>query len=288
MSLFSILGDVPTDAPVAKRWARGLRPRPSGIEIQRMIVAEPCIRRFRRLLPVFLCAALALAAIPTQGVGQSAPVVLDRVVAVVNNRAILTSDVKEEMLLSVLEPRDAERDNETPQAALQRIISRTLIRQQIREEDATSIEPTSEEVQERLTQIRRQLPVCVRENCSTGDGWKEFLTHHGLTQTRVDSYIRGRMEILRFIELRFRQGIRISQQEIDAYYRDTLEPQYQTGQAPPPLDQVAPRIEEILLQRQVNAMFGGWLDSLRKQGEVEVLDPSLETANDSLQGGTAP
>jgi peptidyl-prolyl cis-trans isomerase SurA len=286
MSLYTMLGGVPTDsnAFAARRWAW----MPSGIEIQRMLVAARCIRRFRRLLPVVLCAALGLAAIPTQGVGQTAPVVLDRVVAVVNNRAILASDVNEEMLLSVLEPRDAERDTESPQAALQRIISRTLIRQQIREEDATSIEPTSEEVQERLTQIRKQLPICVRENCSTDDGWKAFLNHHGLTQARAESYLRGRMEILRFIELRFRQGIRISQQEIDGYYRDTLEPQYQTGQTPPPLDQVAPRIEEILLQRQVNAMFGGWLDSLRKQGEVEVLDPSLETANDSLPGGTAP
>jgi len=290
MSLYTILGDMPTDsnASVARRWARMPRPMPSDIEIQHMIVAERCILRFRRSLPVFLCAALGLAAIPTQGIGQAAPVVLDRVVAVVNNRAILTSDVNEEMLLSVLEPKDEGRDNETPQAALQRIISRTLIRQQVREEDARSIEPTTEEVQERLSQIRRQLPICVRENCSTDVGWKAFLNHHGLTQARVESYLRGRMEILRFIELRFRQGIRISQQEIEEYYRDTLEPQYQTGQTAPPLDQVAPRIEEILLQRQVNAMFSGWLDSLRKQGEVEVLDPSLETANDSFQGGTAP
>jgi hypothetical protein len=39
---------------------------------------------------------------------------------------------------------------------------------------------------------------------------------------------------------------------------------------------VAPRIQEILLQRQVNALFGDWLKNLRKQGDVEVLDPSLE------------
>ena len=37
---------------------------------------------------------------------------------------------------------------------------------------------------------------------------------------------------------------------------------------------MAPRIEEILLEQQVNVMFGTWLDNLRKQGDVEVLDPA--------------
>jgi hypothetical protein len=53
------------------------------------------------------------------------------------------------------------------------------------------------------------------------------------------------------------------------------------------LDQVAPRIQEILLQQQVNAMFDGWLDSLRKQGEVEILDPSLETAGNVSKAGSS-
>jgi hypothetical protein len=208
-------------------------------------------------------------------------------VAVVNNRAILASDVHEEMLLSVLEPRGADSATEAPQAALERIISRTLIRQQIREEDAKSVIPTEEEVQTRLSQIRKLLPICVRENCSTDAGWQAFLENHGLTQARVESYLRGRMEILSFIEQRFKQGLSIPQQDVETYYHKTLVPQYQTGQAVPPLDEVAPRIEEILLQRQVNAMFGSWLDSLRKQGDVEVLDPALESPKDSAQGGAA-
>jgi hypothetical protein len=103
----------------------------------------------------------------------------------------------------------------------------------------------------------------------------------------VDSYLRGRIEILSFIEQRFKQGLSIPQQDVEAYYHNTLVPQYQTGQAVPQLDEVAPRIEEILLQRQVNAMFSSWLDSLRKQGEVEVLDPALESPEDSPQGGSA-
>jgi len=218
---------------------------------------------------------------------SSSPVVLDHVVAVVNSRAILASDVNEEMLLSVLEPRGADSATETLQGALQRIISRTLIRQQIRDEDARSIVPTKEEVQARLAELRKLLPVCARENCFTDVGWRTFLENHGLTQGHVESYLRGRIEILSFIEQRFKQGLSIPQQDIEAYYHNTLVPQYQTGQTVPSLDEVAPRIEEILLQRQVNAMFSSWLDSLRKQGDVEVLDPALESPEDSSLGGAA-
>jgi len=101
----------------------------------------------------------------------------------------------------------------------------------------------------------------------------------------VVSYLRHRLEILRFIEERFRQGIHIAPEEIDSYYRQTLIPQYKAGQAVPSLADVAPRIQEILLQRQVNALFDDWLKSLRKQGDVEVLDPALESPQIPEQPG---
>jgi hypothetical protein len=164
----------------------------------------------------------------------------------------------------------------TRKQALEQLISRALIEQQIREEDMQAADPTQAEVDARLAEVRKELPACVRENCASDAGWKTFLAAHGLTQERVTTYVRYRVEILRFIEQRFRQGIRISPQEIETYYRGTLIPQYAKGEAIPTLDKVSPRIEEILLQQQVNVLFDDWLTNLRAQGEVEVLDPALE------------
>ena len=117
------------------------------------------------------------------------------------------------------------------------------------------------------------MPACVHLNCASEEGWKAFLAAHGLTPKRVESYLRHRIQILRFIEERFRQGIRIAPEEIETYYRETLLPQYAPGEEIPPLDEVAPRIQEILLERQVNVLFDDWLKNLRRQGDVEVLDP---------------
>jgi hypothetical protein len=218
-------------------------------------------------------------------------VVLDRVVAVVNNHAILDSDLDDEIRLSVLDPGRGGLAVLTRKTALEQLIGRALIQEQIRQEDAQAADPSQAEVDGRLAQIRKELPACVRENCASEAGWKAFLAAHGLTAERVQSYMRYRVEILRFIEQRFRQGIRISSQEIETYYRETLAPQYTKGEAIPALDQVSPRIEEILLQQRVNVLFDGWLTNLRKQGEVEVLDPALETSETQTEGqgdGVAP
>ncbi len=176
------------------------------------------------------------------GPGSSArqfPVVLDRVVAVVNHQAILASDLDDEMRLAVLDPGQGGRGVLTRPRALEQLISRALIQQQIRQEDAQAAEPSQAEVDARLAEIRKELPACVRLNCASDAGWKAFLAAHGLTPERVESYLRYRLEILRFIEKRFRQGIRISPEEIETYYRETLLPQYAAGEAIPPLDKVS-------------------------------------------------
>jgi peptidyl-prolyl cis-trans isomerase SurA len=237
-----------------------------------------------------LLGALLLATTRThaQHPDPSAPVVLDRVVAVVNNRAILLSDVEDEIRLSVLDPGRVGQGPLTERHALEELISRALIEQQIRQEDLQAIEPSQQEVNTRLQEIRKQLPACIRQNCATEAGWKAFLASHGLTAERVEAYLRYRLEILRFIEQRFRQGIQITQQQIEDYYHNTLLPQYAPGEAVPPLDQVASRIQEILLQQQVNVLFDNWLNNLRQQGDVEVLDPKLAPAlNDPAAPGNS-
>lgn len=235
-----------------------------------------------------LGAAAVMAALCAVTYAQDSAVTLDRVVAVVNNQAILWSDISDAVHLAALEPRDKEQDAPNAPTALERLISQTLIQQQIKQEEAEVVIPADKDVTARLVELRKELPACVHMQCSTDAGWKAFLNANELTQPQVEEYLRRRLEILAFIEKRFRQGVRISQEEIETYYRDTLVPQYAKGETSPPLKDVAPRIEEILLQQQVNVLFGAWLENLRKQGNVEVLDPALEPAPAAATSGAEP
>jgi peptidyl-prolyl cis-trans isomerase SurA len=216
----------------------------------------------------------------------AASVTLDRVIAVVNRQVILQSDLEDEMQLSILDPTANGDSKDARQPALDRLISRTLIQQQIEQEKIPTAKPTAAEVDARLKEIRTDLPLCVRADCASDAGWRAFLVQHELSTARVEKYLRNRLEILSFIELRFRQGIRITPEEVETYYRETLLPQYPSGQTPPPLQQVSSRIEEILLQQRVNALFDTWLSNLRSQGQIQVLDRSLERASAAEDGAT--
>jgi peptidyl-prolyl cis-trans isomerase SurA len=260
-------------------------------------LADSALLRRTCLIPAFALAlftfhlcAQSPASTSQQSASQGptpASQVLDRVVAVVNNHAILFSDIDEEIRLSILDPAGQNSGTLTPQHALEQLISRALIEQQMRQEDIQAAEPAQSEVDARLKELRTELPACVHANCASDSGWKAFLAAHGLTLELVEATLRYRLQILSFIELRFRQGISVSEQEIDAYYHDSLLPLYAKGEERPPLDKVAPRIQEILLQQKVNVLFDDWLRNLRTQGDVEVLDPSLEKAGPA-EPGPAP
>ena len=240
--------------------------------------------------PVAIAMLLAAAAVACAQSAQTPPAgsrTLDAVVAVVNNHAILRSEVDEEMQLAVLEPVLAGQEALTPAKALDLLIGRTLVEQQIRREEERAAEPSEEEVRLRLSELRSELPACVHSNCASDQGWAAFLAAHRLTPERIERSVRRRVQILRFIELRFRQGIRIAPEEVEAYYREVLLPQYKPGETVPALEAVSQRIEEILLEKRVSVLFDEWLNNLRKQGDVEVLDPELETAPQGRTAGSA-
>jgi peptidyl-prolyl cis-trans isomerase SurA len=98
---------------------------------------------------------------------------------------------------------------------------------------------------------------------------------HGFTPEEFRDRWRQRMVLLRFIEVRFRSGIRISNDEIKAYYEKTMLPEYAKQKVTPPqLETISNRIEEVLLQQQVGALLQDWLKSLRAQGSVRMIAPT--------------
>jgi peptidyl-prolyl cis-trans isomerase SurA len=220
-------------------------------------------------------------------------VVLDHVVAVINGSIILQSDVQEEMSYAVLQPFSVDSARNTPQRALQRLIDRDLILQQM-ETAQTVAPPTPEELQQRITQLRGVIPECARYHCETDAGWQKFLEAKGLTEKEVEAHWRQRLLILSFIQSRFGSGVRITPAEIADYYNKSLIPQFHEKDKtlmPPPLATVSSRIEEILLQQRVSSLLLEWLQSLKSEGSVSILDPAYGrvgttgSGDDSASGG---
>lgn len=200
------------------------------------------------------------------------PVVLDSVVAVINGDVILESDVHEEMRFAVLQPDRADPARNTPQSALGRLIDRDLILQQMKATQAQTPQPTAEQVNRQIAELRRQIPECAQYHCETQAGWDAFIAAHELTELEIEAHWRQRMMILSFIQSRFGAGVRISDADIRQYYEKNLAPEFvKRNLQPPPLATVSTRIQEILLQQQVNTLLRDWLQSLKNEGNVSIL-----------------
>jgi peptidyl-prolyl cis-trans isomerase SurA len=200
---------------------------------------------------------------------------LDRTVAIVNGELILDSDVDQERRFSALLPYGEASGSYTRERAIERLINRKLILQQSRLQPQDPI--TNEEAEKDLDALRKELPACKIHDCESKAGWDRYLASEGFSEASLLELWKQRMEVLAFIERRFKQGVKITPQQIDTYYEKTMLPLYAAQHATPPkVDAISERIQEVLLQQQVSNLLSDWLQSLRAQGSVVVLHPGEE------------
>lgn len=219
-------------------------------------------------------AALAQSAPPAEN-SAAKPLLLDRVIAVVNGDVLLESDLEQEVKFAAFEPFTSSTEGDQRKQAMDRLIDRTLVQQQMKNQPGLP-QISDDDLKKQLTELRKSLPECAKYACWTDEGWATFCRMHGFTTQEVADRWRTRQVLLAFIEQRFRTGIRISQPEIEAYYRKDFAPKFKERDlTPPTLASVSQRIQEILLQQRVNALLSDWLKGLHDEGTVQILDPSL-------------
>jgi parvulin-like peptidyl-prolyl isomerase len=193
---------------------------------------------------------------------------LDRVVVVVNKGIILASQWDEAIRFEALSSGRAVNtltDSECD-AALDRLVDQELILQEIALTTYRAV--SAAEVDAKVANLRHQLAPAADDQ-----QWRSLLTSYGLTEDDVRSHIAGYLDILRFVDLRFRPSIHIDARNVEAYYRDTLVPELQSkGLKPPPLQQISVQIEELLVQQRIDELLTAYLKNLRAQSRIQRLE----------------
>ena len=214
--------------------------------------------------PAHLLAVL-LAVVAAAG----AQVVVDRMVAVVNRRVILESELEQvarvEELLQGKPASSAKPTAQELEGVLERLIDRSLLEQQIAQ--SAPLDPSAEELAAQIKEIREKIP-----GAETDQGWKSILTSYGLTQTDVEIHVISEFRVLRYVDLHFRGLVRVDRAEIQTYYLETFLPALERKGAPvPPLAEVSDKIEKILAEQRMDEMLNDWLQTLRSQAHIEKL-----------------
>ncbi|HEY1399938.1 MAG TPA: hypothetical protein VF953_00030 [Terriglobales bacterium] len=212
-----------------------------------------------------LCMALALS---SEG-GQ----VIDRVVTNVNGHVVLQSDWEQEVAFEAFaNARDPDSFTSAERnAALDRLIDRELLREQVR----PSQPPPLEQVAARVAEVRKLHP-----DCTTDDGWRAKLQRYGLTQSALEKRFAEQIQLMRLVEDRLRPSIQIDQQAVETYYHDQLLPDMKrAGSVAAPLTEVFGRIKDLLAERKMNELLSGWLASLRSGSHILTPESSAGERN---------
>ena len=235
----------------------------------------------RRHIVIFLGFLSLLAIAPRSSAGE----LIDGVVATVNRKPVLRSQWDEAVRFEAFmhQKRLANVSEQERLAALQRLIDRELLDAQMGDEKA--LRPSEKEINDDLAKLREKVSME-----SNDESWQALIRSYGLSEPVIAAHLKDEVQVMNFIDVQLRPNVRIQDADVQAYYQAKLVPDLkQSGARPVPLDEVAPKIRELLVQQHMDEMLDAWLHNLRQQSHIQTL-VSLPTMNAKLasknsQGG---
>jgi peptidyl-prolyl cis-trans isomerase SurA len=192
--------------------------------------------------------------------------VVDRIVATVNGRVILQSDLDEALCYDALLTGRSVADftDDELRATLDRLIDQELLREQMKSADFRHA--TDTEVSDRIADARKQYPQVV-----TDDSWRSLLARYHISEKELFAHVRQQIDVMRLVDARLRPAVQIDTKSIEAYYRDQFVPKLkQSGAYEVPLTEVSAKIRELLTEEKVSEMLVSWLQTLRSEGQVHI------------------
>jgi hypothetical protein len=147
-------------------------------------------------------------------------------------------------------------------SALERLIDRRLLDSQMT--DARLFAPSRDEVRANLAKLREQIP-----GGKDDQAWQKVLASYGLKERDIEASLRSETQMMNFIEVRLRPSVHIHPEEVEAYYRAQVLPDMEkAGVKVVTLQEIEPRIRELLVQQHIDELLDTWLHNLRQQTPV--------------------
>ena len=190
--------------------------------------------------------------------------VIDGVIATVNHKPILQSEwddaVRYEAFMQQ-KPLSAVTEADRV-SALERLIDRTLLESQMT--DASRFAPSRDEVRVNVAKLRGQI-----SGVKDDQAWQRMLASYGFKERDIEASLRSETQMMNFIEVRLRPSVHVQPEEVEAYYRSQVLPDMEkVGVKVITLQELEPKIRELLVQQHIDQLLDAWLHNLRQQTPV--------------------
>lgn len=198
----------------------------------------------------------------------SGAVVLDRIAVIAGTHVIKTSDIDRDIRLTDFLNREPLKiTSATKHEAAERLITQDIIRQEII--TGAYQRPPEAEGAALEVQLRRD------RFGNSSQRMHDELQKYGLTEGELRDRLLWQITVLQFINLRFRAGVVVTDQDIRNYY-DRHAAELRKQQPNGTLEALSPKIKEVIEGERINQSFNEWLDQTRQDYRVEYKPEAFE------------
>jgi hypothetical protein len=195
---------------------------------------------------------------------------IDRIAVSVGNRVITLSDLDREIRVNAF--LDAKQPDFTPagkRATAERMVEQKLIRREL--ETSRYPVPDAAEVEPILAGFKH-------DHYPNDEEYRRALEERGITEQDVKDELLWQRTLLRFIEVRFRPAVQVTDREIQDYFEKQVAPAARAAHPGQPvmLEEYRDQISETLIGQRVDHELDTWLKEARKRNEIVFHDEALQ------------
>jgi hypothetical protein len=188
--------------------------------------------------------------------------IIDRIAVSVGNRVITTSDLDREIRVTAfLNGVKPDFTTVGKRTTCDRLLEQKLIRNEL--ENARYPIPAASEVEPELAAFKKKY---FKDDAA----FEQALNAAGITEQDLRDELLWQRTLLLFIDVRFRPGIQVTDQEIQDYFDKTVAPAARLAHPGEPvkLEDYRDPIEETLIGQKVDREMDLWMQAARKRTNI--------------------
>lgn len=188
--------------------------------------------------------------------------IIDRIAVSVGNRVITVSDIEREIRVnSFLNGVKPDLSRASKRATAEKMVEQKLIQREL--ETSRYPQPDPAEIEPALANFKAA-------HFKDDAAYARSLADYGIADQDVRNELLWQRTLLRFIGIRFRPGVQVSDQDIQKYFDETVAPAARAAHPGEPvtLEDYRNQIEEKLTGDRADQEMDRWLNEARKRNEI--------------------
>jgi len=189
---------------------------------------------------------------------------LDRIAVTIGKQVIAESQVMEEIRVTAfIEGEKPDFSGPSKRKTAERLVERALIERELALTRYALPEVT--DIGTLLVQVKARFP--------SEEAFKDALIEAGVAADKVERHLQLQVQLLRFLDYRFRPGVRITEEEIaELYEKTSAEWKAKRKDPPPTLEASRADLVALLTRERADRALDRWLGEARTREQIVYRD----------------